>query len=297
MIAFTLFLLDWWLLLSIIVCAPWPWWPVTFVMWLSIGRERLRAWPWLRSTRLSDWLRTYLYRMKCSMPRELEDFASREQLVGDRPAIFAVEPHGYQCTAISMLFCGYGTRDNLFLSTFGREFLDNTRIVVHWVHNFFPFIGILFRLFGTISNHRLDVELALSKNQNIVLIPSGLAGKLDAVSRPAESNSVYVARRSDARYGFLALAVRHDAVVVPILVPDEPHVYTPIAGMAWLPEWLQPMRETWVLRGVTAPMRVLIGAPIDSRNYSKRTIENFASDYYAALGALARANGSIFSLE
>ncbi len=258
------------------------WFLATAFCIISIAfQPRCRA--YFRSTRLSNWLRENVYRMRV-------EFAG-ERRVFDRPVIFALEPHGYQCTAIMLLFCGYGSRDNALLERYGSAFMEKTRVVATQVAFMMPLVGNIFSVFGAIENDRLLMEAQLRCGRNLVIVPSGLLGK-EAAVQPRRADHVYVVMRPNERFGFAKLAVARSAYLTPVLVPDEASVYEPLFGMNWrpLPWWLVPMRESWLLGGVRRPMRVLVGEPIDASKYAGRVSE-LARDYYAALQALGKANG------
>ncbi len=247
--------------------------------------------PWLRSTILSDYLRHsswYPMYHKCKLT-----MMQQKKLVAPRQCIFAVEPHGYQCLAVAMMFAGYGKHTGL-VSTFGEEFMSRTRIVSHWIGYAIPIVNILYGLFGVITSFKEHVMTALDNGCNIVVIPSGIDGKRDAVERPwCAGGGVDILRRSDERYGFLALAARYGTLVIPVLVPEEQYSYKAY-GPAWVPWFLRPVFGRYLVFPRTARNRVLVGAPIEGRRFhakSRASIKAFAEEYYEALVALGAANG------
>lgn len=258
------------------------WFLATTFCIISIGLQP-RCREYFRSTRLSNWLRENVYRMRV-------EFAG-ERRVFDRPVIFALEPHGYQCTAIMLLFCGYGTHGNALLDRYGAVFMEKTRVVATQVAFLMPLVGNVFSLFGAIENERSLMEAQMRCGRNLVVVPSGLLGKQDAV-RPRRADRVHVVMRPNNRFGFAKLAVDRGAYLTPVLVPDEASVYQPLFGVNWwpLPWWLVPMRESWLLGGVRRPMRVLVGEPIDASKYAGRVSE-LARDYYAALQEMGKVHG------
>jgi hypothetical protein len=217
---------------------------------------------------------------------------------GRRSVIFAVEPHGYQCLAAALLFTGYGT-ESAFLTQLGVEFMQNTRIVGHWIVNFFPFLNWLYAVFGVITSNRNAVERALVNGRHLVLIPSGLAGKQHSVEHRSAMpfEEVDILTRPDQRFGFLSLAARHSALVVPVLVPDEQDAYQALWSSA-VPWFLRPTLGKWLLFPLVSSkhksMRVLVGEPINGGEYdgrSRKSIAEFAKRYYGALQRLGEANG------
>lgn len=252
---------------------------------LFLGILRLPALPFLRSTRLSDWLRSHAYAMRV-------EFAERRARF-DRPVMFAVEPHGYQCTAIALLFCAYGTRGNAILERYGRVFLDKTRAVATMLAFLIPGVATLFSLFGATTNEELEMRTDLFRGHNLVIVPSGLHGKAAAAAQkePVLPDRVVVVRRPNERFGFAKLAIEAGAYIVPVLVPDEAAVYKR-AFSKWGGPWpFVPMVESWVFGGRRKQeMRVLVGRAIDARDYSLR-VADLGRDYYAALEKLGAAHG------
>jgi len=252
------------------------------------------SWPWLRATRLSDTLRRSLCALRLDSVSHARLAALAPDLRGRRQAIFAVEPHGYACIAVALLFAGYGTagspRDAL-----GADIAGRIRVVGHWIALTIPFVRELYAVFGVLNCSRASFEQALRSRQHLAVIPSGVNGKRDAVLRAPRAGVVDVLRRPDDRLGFLSLATRFGALIVPVLALDEQSTYTAL-GPRWLPWPLQLVVGRCLVAPLarSAPMRVAVGEPIDTAALNRHrpgAIEELAERYYDALSRLADEHG------
>lgn len=249
------------------------------------------SWPWLRSTRLSNYLRRNVAAVRFDDRSYARLTALGDALSSGKQAIFAIEPHGYACISVAVLFAGYGTERSLSTSL-GPRAAGAIRIVSHWLAFTIPFIRELYAVFGVVDSTRESVFSALERGQHVALIPSGMAGKSLGALGDAKPDVVDVVRRPDERLGFIYAAVRFRALLVPVLAIDENHAYA-TCGPSWLPWWLQLVVGRFLVAPFwrATPMRVAVGEPIDASDSdvlsTNAKVHAVAERYYAALGELA----------
>jgi len=252
------------------------------------------SWHWLRTTRLSNLLRRTIAAVRFE-DAALERLEALDQpLAQGKQAIFAIEPHGYACISVALLFAGYGTQRSL-LSRLGATSASKIRIVSHWIAFAIPFIRELYAVFGVIDSTRETVYGALERGNHVLLIPSGMAGKSLGALHDAQRDVVDVVRRPDQRLGFVHAAARFSALLVPVLAIDENHAYA-TCGPHFLPWFMQLVVGRYFVAPFwrQTPMRVVVGEPIDAGEThwkDRGAIHALAERYYAALGALAAENG------
>lgn len=251
------------------------------------------SWHWLRTTRLSNLLRRSIatVRFEDAALEQLE--ALNAPLARGKQAIFAIEPHGYACIAVALLFAGYGTQRSL-LSRLGAASASKIRIVSHWVAFAIPFIRELYAVFGVIDSTSESVYGALACGKHVLLIPSGMAGKSLGALHDAQPNVVDVVRRPDKRLGFVYAAARFSTLLVPVLAIDENHAYA-TCGPHFLPWFMQLVVGRYFVAPFwrKTPMRVAVGTPIDAGETNWKdcdAIHALGERYYAALAELAAEN-------
>jgi hypothetical protein len=274
-----------------------PAWLVWLAYWTA-GTYWLLAsdlsWPWLRSARLSNALRRGVAAVRFDDRSYERLCALRERLEHGKQAVFAIEPHGYACISVALLFAGYGTERSL-RNALGPLAASRVRVVSHWIALGIPFVRELYAVFGVVDSSRATVFGALERGAHIAVIPSGMAGKELGALHDAAPNVVDVVRRPDERLGFVYAAAHFRALLVPVLAIDENHAYASI-GPSFAPWWAQVVLGRYFVAPFwrAQPMRVAVGEPLDAAcaqpRPSKAHIHELAQRYYAALEALAREN-------
>lgn len=201
--------------------------------------------------------------------------------------VFAVEPHGYACLSVAVLWCGYA-QHSVVRQALGVRFMRRTRIVGHWLAQRVPLLRRIYAAYGVIGCTAAEFDAALADGKHLVLLPGGWAGKRDAMQRePLERDAVRVLKRPLRRSGFLALAARRGALVVPVLAVDEARAFR-AKGPAWL-HWLLRWPH-WHALGDARPMRVVCAPPIDTRRFPNQ-INRLHALYYNSLALLAAKHG------
>lgn len=221
------------------------------------------GWHWLRASRLARFVGRSLMRVRVG--GELLELDSRRQY------IFACEPHGPAALHLCFLFAAHGDL------AMHEKMARRTVVMGHWLLVLLPFVCQLFQLCGVMFSWRATVDRALDRRSHVALCPSGIAGKVDAITRSFEPHTIVIRRRE--RFGFIALAARKNAVIVPVLSPDENSALTTI-------HWL------CFAAGLTSKCDVAmrIGKPIDTCSLDSLTqtkLDKIASLYYEALVELA----------
>jgi len=192
----------------------------------------------------------------------------------ERPYVLACEPHGAYVLHMVFGFAAYGNRLPTALA-------NRLHVVAHWSYLLMPFLGVLYELFGVMPSARFCVEAVLARGDSIAICPSGVAGKWHSTA-PARAddpeNGVVVLKRNYERLGFLVLAARHGAHVVPVLSIDEHRAYATRAAHFTIGRWLVlPRVERVELR---------VGTPINAAAYdhtNRDSMRALADAYYAAV--------------
>lgn len=217
------------------------------------------GWHWLRSSWLARFVGQCL--MRVQVGSELMELDPLRQYV------FACEPHGPVALHLCFLFAAHGGL------TMQEKMARRTVVMGHWLLIFLPFVCQLFQLCGVTFSWRTTVDRALDRVSHLALCPSGMHGKLDSLRRIVEPGTIVVRRRE--RLGFIALAARRRAVIIPILSPREDDAMTVF-------NWILLAFGVYSKCDVT--MR--IGKPIDT-GANPAEIETLASLYYENLVLLA----------
>lgn len=196
--------------------------------------------------------------------------------------IFACEPHAPQCLQLTLGFAGHAAK-------LPSELSRRVRVVAHTSTRFIPLVREILSLYGVVGAGRYALERLLNNGDSLALIPSGVYGKEHALlDRTQHSSGVINVYRRRERFGFLYLAVKHRAAVVPVLSPDELTSY----------ELLFQQFRAWPLvlpigRHLLAPrnsVRFIVGKPIDTSEYNYKStadMQRLADRYYFELAALA----------
>lgn len=165
------------------------------------------GWHWLRSSALARFLGRRLMRVS---------------VVGDalrtldpaRQHVFACAPHGPAALHLCFVFAAHGD------ATMSERMARRTVVVGHWLLVLLPFVCQIFQLCGVTFSQRSSFDRALDLRCDIALCPDGLDGKLAALRNPSAAPGTITIRRRE-RAGFVALAARKRALIVPVLSPLE----------------------------------------------------------------------------
>lgn len=206
----------------------------------------------------------------------------------NRQLMFCLAPHGPMCLHAAVGILGHGGEMPPVLS-------KQLRLVAHWSLRLIPFVRELASVFGVIDSTRITVEHALQQKQHLALIPCGMQSKIRVLTETPASAGTVVVHRHKSQFGFLSLAARYKVVIVPVLAPDENHIYT-LYG-TWLSCW--PLTLIVGRFGVLPWQRsyMRVGAPIytdEFAHWKSADMRALANRYYAELAKLA---GSSHNLE
>jgi hypothetical protein len=194
-----------------------------------------------------------------------------------RQLMFCLAPHGPLCLGMAIGFAGH-------CGQIPQAISDRLRIIGHWSIRLIPFVRELAAVFGIVSSLRAPVDETLAAGHHVALIPCGMSSKVQALVDAPTDSSVVVVHRQRTKLGFLALAVRHKLLVVPVLAPDENHLYARIGASCGL-WWLTLLVGRYLLLPRCA-LELRVGAPLDPARYDG-DVARLEAAYYAALTALA----------
>lgn len=206
-----------------------------------------------------------------------------QALDANKKYVFALEPHAQWCLhMVFMAACGSVLPDAL---------APKIRVVAHWMSRTLPLIRDVLSLYGVIDNRATSINTALAANNSIAIVPSGLTGKEHAMLDPPPHPNdrplrVPVYRRK--QIGFLYLAVKHKAAIVPVLSPDELSAFD-LYWRHWR-IWLFTLARGKYFIAPLRPVRIHVGEPIDTSAYNiadAQSMTTLANLYYNQLAALA----------
>ena len=195
-----------------------------------------------------------------------------------RQVVFGIAPHGPLCLGLVIGFAGH-------CGQLPAQLSERLVIVGHWFIRALPFVRELASAFGIISSSRVTVDEAFERNQHLALIPCGMLSKLRClVEKTPRDKHTVVVHRSAKRFGFIALAARNGALLVPVLAPDENRLYDLYGAHFGL--WpLTLVLGRWLLLP-KKKSTVRVGMPIDTLDFAN-DIPGLERAYYAALSKLA----------
>lgn len=194
-----------------------------------------------------------------------------------RQLMFCLAPHGPLCLGMAIGFAGH-------CGQMPAEISDRLLIVGHWSIRLIPFVRELAAVFGIISSLRAPVDEALAAGRHLALIPCGMDSKMQSLIDAPVAPNIIVVHRQRNRLGFLALAARHNTLVVPVLAPDENNLYSlhgTSLGLWWL---TLPLGRSLLLP--RRPLTLRFGLPIDPAALGG-SVERLETAYYSALSQLA----------
>jgi hypothetical protein len=180
------------------------------------------GWNGLRSSfiskRLAVFLRTRFTQASLDVLRAIDP---------KRQIFFACAPHG----PVSLHLCLFAAQGGADVGT-ATEIIERTVVMGHWLILLLPGVCQLFQLYGVVFSARSTVENALNKDANVALCVSGMPGKTFSQLKFSfnmkrvdgdKKTCVIVPRRE--RNGFLFLAAKRGALIVPVLSPNEDYAY------------------------------------------------------------------------
>ena len=194
--------------------------------------------------------------------------------------VFACEPHAPQCLHMALGFAAHG-------GALPSRLACNIRVVAHTATRFIPLLRELLSIYGVVDSSRRTMEDIFRSGLSVAVVPSGVYGKEHALLDEPCPHTVTVYRHQQ-RFGFLALAVRHGAHIVPVLSPDEPGAYSMYNRLwrAW--PFVLPIGRQII--APQQPVRIYVGEPIETNKYNADDVESMqalAARYYKELAALA----------
>jgi hypothetical protein len=269
------FLLELWLCGGLNVWEN-RWWHVLFVICsLSIcaiagltgARNRLRG------SLFADFVGETLMRV------QFDERSKRilKNLSPEHSYVIGCHPHGTHC-AHMIRMSGYGSALPSWLGT-------QLQVVVHFAYLFVPFLNVVYECCGMMPNFKFAMSNVLRNGGSLALCPEGIDGKWLATEQPSptrSANEIDVLVRSSARLGFVSLAARHDAFLVPLLSVNEMQAYR-----------VYPMRAVLGRFGflpLVNRMEMRVGEPIstigvDHKDWTQ--VAALATRYYEAVARLA----------
>lgn len=180
---------------------------------------------------------------------------------------FPCDPHGQAPLHMTYVFAAHG---NVGMP---EGVARKTVVMGHWLILLLPFACQLCQLFGVTFSAPFTVQRSRAFNANIALCPGGLPAKNTCMLRRHDSNHVYstkppvyvVARR---RPGYLRLAAKEKALIVPILSPDEERAFVNFNPLSWtgIPYVVLMFGKEWLFRPF-CNVTVRVGEPIDAARF------------------------------
>jgi hypothetical protein len=226
----------------------------------------------------------------------------RLRTLGAGPHVFVCEPHGPACLHLVFGFAAHG-------GALPPALAERTLVVAHWIYLVVPLLRNVYAAFGVVDSSAGSLHRALADGYSLALSPSGVAGLWLSLRPPARvanggggggvactgdddcaeqrAPAVDVWRR--ASLGCFAYAARHAALVVPVLSPDEDHVYArclTALGVAPLVLTLGP----WLVRPRLPVLEWRVGRVCHTRiGRYQRPADDVADSAYAELRELGGA--------
>lgn len=140
-----------------------------------------------------------------------------------RQRLFVNEPHGVAVTHLAFGFAAHG-------GALPDALAERTLVVAHVVFKYIPIVRNLYAAFGVIDNSSATINRALNDGYSLALVPSGLSGKWTSLMAPSpvdesDEHCVTVLVRRRDSIGCFVYAARRALSIVPVLSPEEDHVY------------------------------------------------------------------------
>jgi len=225
--------------------------------------------------------------------------------------MFCYEPHGSQALALCFTAAAHGG------NSMPLALAQNCVVVGHWILALIPIVAQLFALYGVVfSLPKWQIYRALEDGRNVALCPSGLQGKYASLVRPRDENHaklgnkdvVHVVRRqstaganssrsgmNEGGLGFIALAIRHHMLLVPILSTEEDVAFDCVMQHSYLPQLAWPVGRS-LLFPVVESMNVRVGTPISTDNLDSANphhITQLSDVFYKAVKELGQPDTAV----
>jgi hypothetical protein len=237
---------------------------------------------WLRRSPLADFVAEHLFGVHFDevSRRILRAMDGSVDAAAARRYVFGCHPHGTHCTHMIRLAA--------FGSALPPALGARLHVVAYWAYLVMPFLNVFYECVGLMPNIQCAMNLTLSCGGSFAVCPDGVDGKwraTDVVGRGAErrrSTAIDVHRRSSKRLGFISLAARNGAYLVPLLSVNEQQAYDVLPGRLALGYWcILPLVERMELR---------VGEPISTVGFNYKSgadMRRLADLYYKELADLA----------
>lgn len=249
---------------------------------------------WIAYYHVSYWLRQHLYSDACrngALARwvhKVADVAFTEEararlytLDPDKVYIFACEPHAPQCLHMALGFAAHACK-------LPDQLAHKTYVAAEASAFYIPVVREVLAIYGVVDAARDSLESLLKKGHSFAIVPSGIPGKSHALlDKQRDDKSINIYRRRE-KFGFLSLAARYGAQIVPVLSPDEPHAYS-MHFRHWR-AWPFVLFIGRYFIFPNRPIRFHVGEPIDTKAFdarSQQSMSELAAVYYDALCKLA----------
>jgi hypothetical protein len=230
---------------------------------------------WLRRSLLADVIGDQLFHVRFS-DRSKALLGAICHDSSQNSYVFGCEPHGSHLTHMIFGFAAHGLR---MPGNLGARIY----VVACWIYLFLPFINVIYEWFGVLPNVKCAMENALRHGYSLALCPSGVEGKWHSTEpRDASDHTlVRVLERPDEKLGWLTLAAKYTAFIVPVVSINEHRAYT-ISG------WRLALGR-WFIFPLVDDMEMRVGDPISTAAYdytSSASMIKLKQAYYAAVCAL-----------
>jgi len=242
---------------------------VAFVLLSPSGVKK-----YLRSSAFSQYVGEHLYGARFDDVSKLR----LQQLAEEGGTyVFCCDPHGAACQHMVWGFAAYGTRLPAALAR-------RVYVVAHWCYLLLPFVNVIYEAFGVVPNTQHVMQRLLGRGDSIAVCPSGVPGKCCSVINPPKNARTITVLRRREKLGFLSMAVRNDAALVPVLSVNENNAFkhTDITA-GWF------VYGRWLLFPVVDSLELRVGEPIPTGSYKHddpASMEALADRLYAAVVAL-----------
>jgi hypothetical protein len=191
--------------------------------------------------------------------------------------VFCCEPHGAACLHMVYGFAAHGER-------LPEALAERVHVMAHWCYLALPFVNVIYEAYGVVPNTQGVVQRLLARGDSIAVCPSGVPGKCCSVINPPKNVKTITVLRRREKLGFLSMAARNGADLVPVLSVNENNAFnhTDVTS-GWF------VYGRWLLFPVVDSLELRVGAPIPTLSYKHddpASMEALADRYYSAVVAL-----------
>jgi hypothetical protein len=214
---------------------------------------------WLRDCALMR----YLQRTLCDSSRVVK-------IHTERRVMYAVAPHGISC---------FG-----FAATFVPSVRGRVRVMASRLFLYAPLVRDIWFAAGVVTATRETFDACIARGENIAVIPSGVEGLYHEVITPVD-HAARVINVYRVRAGFLALAIRHRMLLVPVLACGENNVYWKCTLLPRVAAFFTTL--IWPRIGGAPHVATLAAPAIDCAHYEGR-LAALDREYHRALRDLGK---------